>query len=68
MEQSKMEQLWRTGHLSGNNASYVEELYEKYLEDPSEIPEQWRSYFETLPRGTVVSHPSISPLQLRNLF
>ncbi|MEX2489348.1 MAG: 2-oxoglutarate dehydrogenase E1 component [Pseudomonadales bacterium] len=50
MQESTMEQLWRTGHLSGNNAAYVEELYENYLEDPAQVPEEWRSYFERLPR------------------
>jgi len=29
MHESKMEQMWRSGHISGGNASYVEELYEK---------------------------------------
>lgn len=63
-----MERLWRTGHLSGNNASYVEELYEKYLEDPSQIPEQWRSYFETLPRVNGAAAPDISHATVREHF
>lgn len=59
-----MEQMWRTGHISAGNASYVEDLYEQYLEDPSEVPEQWRSYFETLPlvEGTYerdISHSTV---------
>ena len=49
MEDGIMARLWRSGHISGGNASYVEELYESYLEDPSNIPDQWRSYFDTLP-------------------
>ena len=63
-----MEQLWRTGHISGGNASYVEELYEKYLEDPTEIPDQWRSYFDTLPlvEGSIV--PDISHATVKNHF
>ncbi len=63
-----MEQMWRSGHISGGNASYVEELYEKYLEDPTEIPDQWRSYFETLPlvEGTLV--PDISHSTVRDHF
>ncbi|MFT7221166.1 MAG: 2-oxoglutarate dehydrogenase E1 component [Candidatus Azotimanducaceae bacterium] len=64
MENSVMERMWRSGHISAGNASYVEELYEKYLEDPSEVPDQWRSYFETLPmvEGTVsadISHATV---------
>jgi 2-oxoglutarate dehydrogenase E1 component len=45
-----MEQLWRTAHISGGNAAYVEELYDAYLHDPKTIPEEWREYFDQLPR------------------
>ncbi|MDA1299270.1 MAG: 2-oxoglutarate dehydrogenase E1 component [Proteobacteria bacterium] len=68
MEDSVMERLWRTGHISGGNASYVEELYEKYLEDPSEIPDQWRSYFETLPMVEGSVAPDISHSTVRDHF
>ena len=50
MQESIMEQLWRTSHISGGNAAYVEELYDQYLYDPNSVPEEWRSYFEQLPR------------------
>ena len=49
MQESNMEELWRSGHISGGNASYVEELYEAYLQDPASVADQWRSYFDTLP-------------------
>jgi 2-oxoglutarate dehydrogenase E1 component len=68
MEDSIMEQMWRSGHISGGNASYVEELYEKYLEDPSEIPDQWRSYFETLPLVEGTLSPDISHSTVRDHF
>ncbi len=45
-----MEHLWSTAHISGGNAVYVEELYDTYLHDPSAIPEEWREYFDQLPR------------------
>ena len=68
MADGNMEELWRSGHISGGNASYVEELYEQYLEDPSSVAGQWRSYFETLPlvEGTVV--PDISHATVRDHF
>src|SRR5690606_20790226 len=50
MHESVMEQLWQTSHLAGGNLAYIEQLYEKYLIDPNSIPEQWRNYFEKLPR------------------
>jgi 2-oxoglutarate dehydrogenase E1 component len=51
MQEASMEQLWGSSHLGGNVA-YVEAMYETYLKDPNEVPEQWRSYFDRLPRST----------------
>ncbi len=45
-----MYRQWSTSHLSGSNATYVEELYEAYLKDPNSVPEQWRDNFDKLPR------------------
>ena len=50
MQESSMEQLWRSSHISGGNATYVESLYEDYLKNPNGVPEQWRDYFDKLPR------------------
>ncbi len=50
MQDSIMELLWGTSHISGGNAAYVEELYDTYLHDPNAIPEEWRNYFDKLPR------------------
>lgn len=64
MPDSEMQQLWSTSHLSGGNASYVEELYELYLHDPNSVAEEWRSYFDKLPQlngstGSDISHSTI---------
>lgn len=45
-----MEQLWSTSQLAGGNVAYIEELFETYLRDPNEVPEEWRQYFNQLPR------------------
>lgn len=45
-----MELMWRTSHVSGGNAHYVEALYEQYLVDPNAVPDEWRNYFDQLPR------------------
>lgn len=45
-----MYRQWSTSHLSGSNATYVEELYEAYLKDPNSVPEEWRDNFDKLPR------------------
>jgi 2-oxoglutarate dehydrogenase E1 component len=44
-----MESLWRSSHIAGGNATYVENLYESYLKNPNGVPEQWRDYFDKLP-------------------
>ncbi|WP_075187925.1 2-oxoglutarate dehydrogenase E1 component [Teredinibacter haidensis] len=64
MHDSLMEALWQTGHISGSNAAYVEDVYESFLKDPNSVPEQWREYFEKLPTvnggtGADVRHSEI---------
>lgn len=54
----------QSSHLSGQNAAYIETLYEAYLEDPASVDARWRTYFDTLakkggqemPRSRVVQH------------
>jgi 2-oxoglutarate dehydrogenase E1 component len=48
MPQSLSELLAGTP-LSGANATYVEALYERYLQDPASLDPAWRSYFDALP-------------------
>ncbi len=50
MQESSMELLWSSSHIYGGNATYVEDLYEVYLMDPNAVPEEWRGYFDSLPR------------------
>lgn len=63
MQESVMQRMWDSAHLSGGNAAYVEELYELYLHDPNAVPEEWRTYFQKLPSGgsasADVSHSTI---------
>ncbi len=68
MSESIMERMWRTGHISAENASYVEELYEHYLQEPAEVPDQWRSYFETLPMVEGAKAPDISHFTIKDHF
>ena len=42
--------MQRTSHLSGQSAAYIEDLYETYLANPNDVTEEWRLYFDTLPR------------------
>lgn len=63
MQESVMQRMWSSAHLSGGNAAYVEELYELYLHDPNSVSEEWRTYFQKLPTdggvSTDVSHSTV---------
>lgn len=60
-----MELMWRTSHVSGGNAHYVEALYEQYLVDPNAVPDEWRNYFDQLPRpeGSTSHDVPLSPIR-----
>lgn len=64
MQESTMEQLWSTSQLDGGNVAYIEGLYELYLNAPDEVPQEWRSYFDSLPQvdGVAQDTPH-SPIQ-----
>jgi 2-oxoglutarate dehydrogenase E1 component len=47
-----MRQKLETTPFFGGNAPFVEELYERYLDDPAQVPEAWRAYFDQLARET----------------
>ncbi|MBZ9537447.1 2-oxoglutarate dehydrogenase E1 component [Modicisalibacter tunisiensis] len=65
MQEGIMELMWRTSHVSGGNAHYVEALYEQYLVDPNAVPDEWRNYFDTLPRpeGSPSHDIPLSPIR-----
>jgi len=46
-----LEQQYRSSHLSGLNAAYVEQLYEAFLDDPDAVPEYWQGAFRELLDG-----------------
>ena len=68
MHESSMEQLWSTSQLSGGNVAYVEELYELFLMDPNSVSEQWRNYFNTLPRVEGVDSQDIPHSPIKEQF
>lgn len=65
MQESLMEIMKSTGHLSGANADYVEDLYERFLSDPASIPEQWQVFFQSLPTPSGVDTPDVSHAEIR---
>ena len=65
MQQGIMELMWRSSHVSGGNAHYVEALYEQYLDDPAAVPEEWRNYFDQLPapEGSAPQDVPLAPVR-----
>jgi 2-oxoglutarate dehydrogenase E1 component len=37
-----------TAHLYGGNATFLEELYARYAQDPNSVDPSWRAYFDSL--------------------
>ncbi len=68
MQQSLMELLWSTSHISGGNAEYIEGVYESYLRDPNSVDEKWRDYFDKLPRVANNVNPDIPHSEIIQYF
>ncbi|MDR1424702.1 MAG: 2-oxoglutarate dehydrogenase E1 component [Azoarcus sp.] len=45
---SKEKELLGTSYLYGQNAPFIEDLYENYLADPASVSDNWREYFDRL--------------------
>ena len=46
--QEANETFQATSFLYGSNASYIEDLYARYEDDPSSVPPEWQSFFGAL--------------------
>ncbi len=47
-----LRELYDSSPLFGANAPYVEELYERFLEDPDSVPANWQEYFAGIRAGS----------------
>ncbi len=45
MNDKTMTEFDKTSYLTGNNAAYIEDLFEQFLNDPNSVDEKWRQYF-----------------------
>ena len=58
-----MEKYWNDSHTSAGHSSYLESLYESYIEDPASVSIEWRSFFDDLPdingSNEDISHQSV---------
>src|SRR5262245_5112302 len=48
---------------NASNLAFVEELYERFLGDPSSVPDEWRAYFASWTNGAAPARvgPSFTP-------
>lgn len=51
MKKSSMQDLQKKSFLDANNASYVDQLYESFLTQPTSVPKDWRNFFEETLQG-----------------
>ena len=52
MHEGTMQAWLDSSPFAGGNVSYIEELYESYLDDPGSVPEEWKAEFDKLPAAT----------------
>jgi 2-oxoglutarate dehydrogenase E1 component len=50
------------------NASFIDDLYEAYLADPTQVSEDWRAYFAKLQQEQPLSTPEIPHLPIQERF
>ncbi len=65
---ASFEKLQRSSYLSGVNATFIEDLYELYLRDASQVPQEWRAYFQGLEHGDPRPVREIPHSQVREEF
>lgn len=49
-----LKRLEQTSYLYGANATWLEALYQQYLDDPNAIPAHWQAWFRELETGTAI--------------
>ena len=58
-----LKQMISNSYLFGGNMPFVEDLYENYINNPASVPDNWRSYFDSLQNlpgdGPDVAHSPI---------
>ena len=60
-----LQKMQESSFLAGGNVAYLEQMYEIYLSNPSELSADWRHYFESLPK---VNGHEVSPESVRQHF
>ncbi|MER2492893.1 2-oxoglutarate dehydrogenase E1 component [Catenovulum sediminis] len=50
MHEGTMKAWLESSQFAGGNATYIEELYEQYLDNPQSVGDEWRALFDQLPQ------------------
>jgi 2-oxoglutarate dehydrogenase E1 component len=63
-KEQRYQHFLEQSHLFGGNAPFIEELYQRYLDDPESVTPEWQGYFKQLqsapgPIGADVDHSAI---------
>lgn len=48
VKKNGLNELWDSSALASANASYIEQLYDDYLQDINSVSDNWQKYFSTL--------------------
>jgi len=63
-----LDRLRTTSALSGGNAAFIEDLYERYLQDPGSVDEAWRKRFDSIVSESANDAPDIAHGPVRSNF
>ncbi len=70
-----MSELWDSSTFYGENAVWLESMYEIYLASPDKLEAKWRAYFDSVPRSNGNGHDStdvpateVSPREMHDYF
>ncbi|KMK50559.1 2-oxoglutarate dehydrogenase [[Actinobacillus] muris] len=57
MQHNNFDEWFASTALGGANQSYVEEIYEQYLDDPDSVDDSWKTIFAQLPQAQKAEQP-----------
>ncbi|MEJ2344035.1 MAG: 2-oxoglutarate dehydrogenase E1 component [Gammaproteobacteria bacterium] len=61
---ARLDQLKASSYLYSTNAPYLEQLYERYLEDPSSVEPHWRAWFDQMQSGPPAEPAPAAPARV----
>lgn len=67
MSTDLMQQFFQSSALNAGSMSYLEELYENYLQDAQSVDPVWRTYFDQLPKVNGAQEVPHLPIQAQML-